>query len=365
MMLYMCKGVMASVKQHKRLLAGSIFLIAAVFLLIAARCIHGFSQWYALNIYPVLVGFIGRVSGCVPISVVEILLYCLIVTAIGMLLYSFRKKQFYNLFVNMYLIGAVLLFLYSSNCGVNYYRISFAESEGLNVETYSVNELKETCEWLTKEVNYWASLVKRDNDGVMYLSVDKRQEAVNVMKELGETYPEFAGYYPIPKALLNHWILSVQKITGVYSPFTIEANYNAGMVDYNIPLTVCHELSHLKGFMQEEEANFIAFLACIESETADFQYGGYMLAWIHCMNLLYRTNYDAWEEIRQTLTQQVEPDLKANSTFWSRYDGAAAEVADRINDTYLKANGQSDGVESYGRMADLLVVYYQKNILEQ
>ena len=131
------------------------------------------------------------------------------------------------------------------------------------------------------------------------------------------------------------------------------------MTDYNIPLTVCHELSHLRGFMQEEEANFIAFLACCESDTADFQYGGYMLAWIHCMNLLYRMDYDAWEEIRLTLSEKIEADLKANSTFWDQYDGAVAEVADQINDTYLKANGQSDGVKSYGRMADLVVVYYQ------
>ena len=87
-----------------------------------------------------------------------------------------------------------------------------------------------------------------------------------------------------------------------------------------------------------------------------------MLAWIQCMNLLYRTDYDAWEEIRLTLSKSVEPDLKANSTFWDKYDGAVAEVANQINDTYLKANGQSDGVESYGRMADLIVVYYQKNI---
>jgi len=352
------------VKQYKRLWAGGIFLVSGIILQIAARKLPGFSQWYATNIYPLLVGSGGRLSGAVSFSVVEILLYILAVLLILFIFNSLRKKQFYNFLTNIFLVAAILFFLYCSNCGVNYYRVSFAENNGLNAQNYSVNELKETCEWLTKEVSYWASHVKRDENGIMCLSLDERLEAVNVMERLGDTYPELAGYYPKPKALLNHWILSVQKLSGVYSPFTIEANYNAEMVDYNIPLTVCHELSHLKGFMQEEEANFIAFLACCESEKADFQYGGYMLAWIHCMNLLYRTDYDAWEEIRLTLSKEIEPDLKANSTFWDQYDGTVAEVADQMNDTYLKANGQSDGVKSYGRMADLIVVYYLQNIVQ-
>ena len=346
-------------KQYKRLCAGGILLTAGVVLQLAARQMPDFSQWYATKIYPLLVEGVGRISSIVSFSLVEILLYALIVTLILMIVSSIRKKQISNLFANIFLIATVLFFLYCSNCGVNYYRDSFAEQEGFDAENYSIEELKETCEWLTKEVNYWSSCVERDDEGVMYLRVDEREEAVKVMKKLGVIYPELAGYYPKPKALLNHWILSVQKLSGVYSPFTIEANYNAEMVDYNIPLTVCHELSHLRGFMQEEEANFIAFLACCQSETADFQYGGYMLAWIHCMNLLYRMDYDAWEEIRRNLLEEIEPDLKANSAFWDQYDGAVAEVADQINDTYLKANGQSDGVESYGRMADLVVIYYQ------
>ena len=290
-------------------------MAAAVLLKAAARVLPDFSQWYSSNVYPLLIGSIGRLSGIVSFSIVEILLYFLITIVTGMFICSLWKKRFYDLLVNVFLIASVLFFLYCSNCGVNYYRVSFAESEGFDSENYSVNELIETCEWLTEQVNYWAASVNRDSRGVMYLSVDEGQEAVRIMSALGEIYPELEGYYPKPKPLWNHWILSVQQLSGVYSPFTIEANYNSEMVDYNIPLTVCHELSHLKGFMQEEEANFIAFLACCESETADFQYGGYTLAWIQCMNLLYRTDYDAWEEIRQTLSGAVEPDLKANSDF--------------------------------------------------
>ena len=129
------------------------------------------------------------------------------------------------------------------------------------------------------------------------------------------------------------------------------------MIDYNIPFTLCHELSHLRGFMQEEEANFIAFLACIGTGKQDFEYSGYLTGWVYCMNALRRTAAEEWQEVREELDEAAEADLRENSRFWDSYDGAVAEVSDKVNDTYLKANGQSEGVKSYGRMVDLIIAY--------
>lgn len=349
-------------KCHKRMVTGIAFLAAGLLFQIISRMLDWFGQWYSTKIYPVIVATIGRVMGIFPFSVLEIGIYILIVVLLLMIIKAIKKKRFCELFENIFLIAAILFFLYCTNCGVNYYRTSFAESVGLDASKYTVTELKNTCMWLTENVNELAGQVKRNKDMQMFLSVDEKETAVEAMNCLGYIYPELEGFYPQPKGLWNHWILSVQKLSGVYSPFTVEANYNTGMTDYNIPFTACHELSHLRGFMQEEEANFIAFLACTKSKTPDFQYSGYLLGWINSMNLLYRTDYEAWEEIRIMLSEIVEPDLKANSAFWSRYDGTVAEVADRINDTYLKANGQDDGVESYGRMADLIVIYHNEMI---
>ena len=44
----------------------------------------------------------------------------------------------------------------------------------------------------------------------------------------------------------------------------------------NMPFTICHELAHLKGYIYEDEANFIAFMACINSDNLFFQYSGYL-----------------------------------------------------------------------------------------
>ena len=55
------------------------------------------------------------------------------------------------------------------------------------------------------------------------------------------------------------------------------------------------------------------------------------------------------------MKDSVLQDLRANSSFWARSDTAVAEVSDKINDTYLKANGQAGWRESYDRMINLIV----------
>ena len=177
------------------------------------------------------------------------------------------------------------------------------------------------------------------------------------MQAVGEHYPELAGFYPRAKQVTVSEILSIQQLSGIYSPFTVEANYNRAMTDYNIPHTICHELSHLKGFMREDEANFIACLACSFSEDRAFRYSGYLLGWIHATNALADVDRDAYQKCVARLETEVREDLARNNQFWDRYDTKTARVANQINDTYLKANLQEDGVKSYGRVVDLMLAY--------
>ena len=359
-----------------KILTGCSLLAAGAILTLLAGNVGGFAQWYSTHVYPVWVNMLGRMMGVFPVSVAEILLYllgALLLFTLGRLLWKlFRKRtgkrQVLGWFSNLLLAAGVLFLLYVVNCGINYHRTSFSESSGIKAEEYSVSELKEVCGWLTERVNTLSGSVTRDDEGIMRLTGgnkgEVRSRAVEAMQSLGETYPELSGYYPEPKGLLAPWILSVQQLSGIYSPFTIEANYNSGMVDYNIPFTACHELSHLKSFMQEQEANFIAFLASTSYEDPEFQYSGYLLGWIYCMNVLHDADYDSWQEIRDTLSDGAGMDLRENNAFWARYDGAVAEVADQVNDRYLQANGQEEGVKSYDRMVDLIVSWYRMGMAE-
>lgn len=358
-------------KDGRRIVTAAVLLAASVLLMWISVQIPAFAEWYSKTIYPFLVTTVGRVMGLFPFSVAELCLYLLILgfAVSGVVLiarnirYGGGRSRTFSWFSKVILTVGILAILYTVGCGINYHRESFSEEEGIVTFSYSTEELKEVCIWLTEEVNAVSEEVSRDSLGLMELEAPEENGAVEAMEKLAETYPSLEGYYPRPKKVSVSEILSYQGLSGVYSPFTVEANYNGDMTAYNMPFTACHELSHLRGFMEEREANFIAFLACIGSERTDFRYSGYLSGWVYCMNALYRTDRAAWQEVRAELEGEAEPDLAANNEFWDSYEGRISETADRINDTYLKVNGQADGVQSYDRMVDLIVAYFgqQKN----
>ena len=50
-------------------------------------------------------------------------------------------------------------------------------------------------------------------------------------------------------------------------------------------------------------------------------------------------------------------DDAAAEAWRARYDTPIAHAGEAVNDAYLRSNGVSDGVESYGRVTDLLVAW--------
>lgn len=346
-------------------------LFAAAFLLqLLARETEGFAQMYSVTVYRFLVAVLGRLLSLFPFSVVEIGLYVLIAAAligaaaliIGVIKKSISWRRALSRAVQAMLFTvAALFFTYTVGCGINYHRTPFSSEAGFAIEPSSREELEGLCRQLVEEINEAAGQVQTDEEGCLILTGDVAERAREAMAALGEDYPQLAGFYPRPKGLLVSRILSVQKIEGVYSPFTLEANYNREMPEVNIPVTVCHELSHLRGFMREDEANFIAYLACRRSEDPQFMYSGAILAFIHSGNALYRDGgQEEYWEIYDGLCETARRDLAADSAFWRQFDGKVAEVSSQVNDTYLKVNKQEDGVKSYGRMVDLLLSMYRE-----
>lgn len=356
-------------KQHRKILLLSLMLFAGSILLsLAARKIPGFAEWYAVTVYPLFVNTIGRLCSPLPFSVVEIGLYLLLTAGLFFLFRGlfqiFRKQRKPGAFLlscaeKLLLLAGLLLFVYTLTCGINYHRTPFSTAAGFEIQKSSRDELIGLCASLAEELEAASSQITRDENGCMILSKNAPALAAQSMKNLNAEYPCLSGYYPKPKLLLVSEILSYQHLSGVYSPFTVEANVNGDMTPYNLPATMCHELSHLKGFMREDEANFIAYLACVSSDDPAFRYGGLLFAYIYVSNALYDEDLDTWRSIRDTLDDGIRADLSANNAFWDRYEGKISEISDTVNDTYLKLNAQEDGVKSYGRMVDLLLAEYR------
>ena len=355
--------------------AGLVLAAVSGLLGLCARTVPGFAQFYSATVYPFLAGTLGRFCSLFPFSLSEIGLYFLCLLCICYMILHIRQPV--ALFSRVLFLCGVLLFLFTVNCGLNYYRTPFSYEAGIAAESSSTEELLALCRYLTNQIN--SSLLEIDHSGDLLDGLYPGQMEATpapsarelsrlgkdgraAMIRLGQSYPQLDGYYPYPKPLINSRLLSVQQLCGIYSPFTIEANYNREMPYYNIPHTICHELSHLKGFMREDEANFIGYLACIGSDSPDFRYSGYLTGWVYASNALAKADPESYYDLYTKLSPQAARDLDWNNQFWERFDGPVADASTQMNDRYLKAHSQEDGVRSYGRMVDLMLAYYKEQL---
>lgn len=350
-------------------------LLAAVSLTLISGSSTGFAEWYSENIYPVFVFVVGGLSGLLPFSLFEILIYAVILFAAAGIIYLVFRLIKPKIKRSRLLMRAAAILLCSASsvylaftlfCGINYQRTPFSVDSGLSVEKYTAQELADLCVYLLKNANACAEKIEVTEQLTISLdSVDIHNSCKDAMSKLGGKYGSLSGFYPSPKAVISSEIMSHARILGVYSPITIEANYNCNAPDFTKPVTLCHELSHLKGFMREDEASFIAYLACIGADSDILNYCGYVYAFMYASDALYSAaGTEVYSELLSYANEKVVAELRANSEYWKNYETPVAQVAATVNDSYLKSQGQSDGARSYGRFVDLMIYDYKNNHIQ-
>lgn len=339
-----------------------------------ARANPDAAEWYARAVYPALSSVVGFLPSLVRFSVAEwvaalFLLFCLgyLVCCIRKLVVSkgARLMAAYRSAMGVVAICCTVYFLFTALCGLNYYRYTFTEHTGYDVEEADADpaqrqeELVALTATLADELGRTRALLGDDAD---LFDVEPgqferyAQESVEAMRKLAERYPalERPRYSP-PKPVLASELMSYANISGVFFPFTMESNINVDNPSFAIPWTMAHELAHQCGFMREDEANFIAYLACKESDDALMRYSGYLLAYDNAVSALRKVDPEAASAIASGLSAAVRRDLAQRAEHWAKYEGPVQDASNAANDTYLKANNQTDGMRSYGRMVDLLL----------
>ena len=358
--------------RNKRILFALLIPLSLLLTSLAHKNPGAVEKYFSRGAYKIFAESYGRLFGYLPFSVSQFLILiapiALLVYLICGVLKFFRDKNertgnALRVLANLACAAGVLFFMYTAFCGLNYARQSFAQTAGLDVRPSSSAELAALCAELATNLSESALAAERNESGVTVLSrggVSFLQAARDAYDSISNEYPFLGGFTPFAKPVLYSRALSHLDIVGVYSPFTMEANFNSDVPDYLKPAAAAHELAHFKGFMREDEANFIAWLVCRASGDADFIYSGDMLALVHATNQLRAAGPEDYNRIMSTLPDGVFADFAANREYWKRFEGKPAEISNSVNDAYLKSNRQADGVRSYGRMVDLLLADYRK-----
>lgn len=313
---------------------------------------------------------LGAVSSCVPFCVMEGLCLLLVIVVPACLLLGGRvlflaergrrRATAYRL-----ALGAVCMALsiWCAFCwlwGVQYAADGFQVRSGIHARAVSVDELECVTRYFALQLAETADTVDRDERGVFSVPRERiLADSTQVYAEAAQEFPFLAQEDPPLKAVHFSRIMSYLDFTGIYCPLTGESCVNVDSPAAFLPSTAAHELAHRRGFASEQECNFLAIRACVSSGMAAYIYSGWLLGYVHLSNALYSADPQRWQAVYALLPEAVQADILDNNAYWAQFRGTAAQkLSSSVYDGFLKANGDKNGVKSYGAVVDLLTVYY-------
>ena len=309
----------------------------------------------------------GRACAALPFSVAELLYVLAALTAVVLLalmaryLVRSRKKWRAAYRCALFVLDVFLTVCaaFSLLWGANYYADDFCDKSGLSPAPVAYEDLLHVTRYFANRLSLASGQVARDENG---LFAADRQEilayADTVYDCLYEEFPFLDLPDHAPKGIFCSKIMSAMNFTGFYFPFTGESNVNMDSPAMLLASTCAHELAHQRGIASEQQCNFLAVLACTRCDDANYHYAGWLLGYIHLSNALYRADYDAWREVYSMLSENVRADLRANNDYWARFETPAADVSEKVYESFLQTYGDDRGMQSYGACVDLLTVYY-------
>lgn len=328
--------------------------------------------YYSSFFYRIIASILSKVTGFLPFSLAElIIVYFLVfvlfhVLKIFIQLFKYKNRRLQilkDLGLNILAVAGLIYFSFQLLWGLNYQRISLDKIFELNIRNSSSAEVVDLCNILIKNSNTLRKNLKENRNGLMELPYTKNymlKIAYLGYDRAAIKHPKLGGSYGTPKSIFFSIPIRYTGITGFYFPFTNEANVNIAEFDSSLPFTTSHEMAHQRGFAKEDEANYIAYIACINHPDIYFNYSGTLSALSYSLNALQKINSLKFDELILSCSNGVISDLNYKKSPWKGYSSNIEAITNTVNDTYLKAQSQESGTKSYGAMVDLLLAENRK-----
>jgi len=314
------------------------------------------------HLSPYLTGLLSWLLGWLPTPLGEWLAVLVPLAVIGCLIAAAVRHHLAPTLSRLLALCALLAFLFVGVLGVHYTAPPLADRLGLTVEQYSAQQLAQVLAAQVETLNALAQQVPRADSGACDFGEfsDIAEAAKTAADGLKARYPDaFTGQAVKPKATaLISVPMSYLAVAGIFFPFTAEAMVNSNNTHTQFPFVAAHEAAHSMGVGPEAEANFAAWLACSTSEDVRLRYSAAFNAYLYAGNALYAQNRELWRQTTAALDALPRHDLQVLSDHQAKYETPVEQVGTAVNDAYIKATGQSDGVRSYGKMVDLLIAWH-------
>ncbi len=309
-------------------------------------------------------GFLARVFSFTDYTLWEGLLVLLVAASLVIVVAGVFKGTAWKRFCGFLMLGSAMILLYMAIWGLNYFAPSAASRVGLEETLYTPQELAEATAYFAEEAEVWADRIPRDEKGLMAADVGTFSYEVNRSCEaLAARYPDFSAPRVSAKILTSSPLMAKVGTVGMFVAFTGECGVSSKDFNSAMPFTIAHEIGHRLSFARENEANFIAYMICENSDDPRLKYSAYYMAYTYCGNALYKVDPELNLEVAGKVGPLLRADLKAAIEHYdSLTNEKAEEVYNKTYDYYLKTMLVDNGMQSYGEVVDLLVMWYYQRI---
>ncbi len=351
-------------KYLKSILAFSIVL-QIILLKIIARFPDVVEQLYSNGLYVYISKLMRYAFGWVPFSVGDVL-YTLATIYILRWLFVNRKRIIKDTkawILDVLSAVSIGYFAFHLLWAFNYYRLPLHKA--LNIEKdYTTEALVATTERLISTVNT-VHIAITNNDTIKvdmpYSKTELLQKVPKGYDKLSKKFPHLAYQPKSVKRSIYSLPLTYMGFSGYLNPFTNEAQIDGLIPTFKYPTTASHEVAHQLGYAAENEANFIGSMAAMHHDDIYFKYSGYAFALRHCLHEIYRRDPKQYETLVTKVNKGILKNYQEVRDFWDSYQNPTEPLFKSTYDTFLKANNQIDGMESYSYVVALLVNYFENN----
>ena len=337
--------------------------IGVVMVLLAGICAWAPMQpatverWYALGLYPSIQAVLTPLSNLMPFAVLDILLIATLAFVVFCVVRAARAirrtrspRPLAGLLATLLVTASALYLIFLVLWGFNYRRTPVSQHLELSAAPPTTEGVVNLGARSVAELNRLHAGAHRLGWNEREWRDEALQSAFHGTQRLFSQSPP-ARVGRIKSTLLGTYF-RWSSVDGMVNPFGLEVLANPDLLPWERPFVAAHEWSHLAGYANEAEANFIGWLTCVRG-TVPMQYSGWLFLYWQTAGQLGATERGA---LAQMLDEGPRADLQAIAERLRRGQFPfLRNVSWRVYDGYLKANRVDEGVRSYDEVLTLIL----------
>lgn len=312
-------------------------------------------QSYSRLVFPLLQSRLTAASNAVPVALFDLLLLGVVLPLAVMIVVDLLRpvpwpRRVLATVLRLLTTAAVVYLVFLATWGLNYRRLPLREKLPFDASRVSSAAAVELGRLMVARLNAQHAAAHA-GEWTEAGRIDRRlADALDsALRALGTQAPVTPAW---PKHTMLDAYFRGAGVSGMTDPFFLETLVPSTLLPFERPFVVAHEWSHLAGYTDEGEANFVAWLACLRGAPSH-QYSAWLSLYGEVAAALPPEQRAA---VLRPLADGPRADLSAIRARLDREISPALSAAGwKVYDQYLRANRVDAGTASYAEVVQLIL----------